>query len=167
MQSSVGSCAHRRPSSLRDSGDVGRRGFLKRCLRSLDATAVFEPLYPDTTGYSRIPSKRYHGSEEAISRFMPFTTCHLADEPKLERHLIRSLTGAPPSVFVRSARFNIRKNEGRNYSWCIAAPKECLAHALRSRVVVKFTHAHLILPVRQSVLDPTVFPHPSRSASRG
>ncbi|MCS3672412.1 hypothetical protein GGQ21_003082 [Salinibacter ruber] len=135
----------------------GTTWLLEALSRSLDAKAVFEPLYPDTTGYSRIPSKHYHGSEEAIGGFMPFAPSHLADGPKLKRHLIRSLTSAVPGVFVRSARFNIRENEGRNYSCYIAALKERLADALRSRVVVKFTRAHLILPSLQSAFDPTVF----------
>jgi hypothetical protein len=114
----------------------GKTWLLEALSRSLDAKAVFEPLHPDTTGYSRIPSKHYHGSEEAISGFMPFAPCHLAGEPGLKRHLIRSLTGVARGVFVRRARFSIRKTEGRNYSWYIAALKERLADALRSRVVI-------------------------------
>ena len=135
----------------------GTTWLLEVLTRSLEAKAVFEPLDPKIGGYRSISTEYYHGTEKAISGFMPYVVDSLAERSSLRRHIVRSLTGAAPGVFTRSARVSIRANEGRDSSWSLIEAKERLADALRNRVVVKFSRAHLLLPLLHSEFRPTIF----------
>jgi hypothetical protein len=135
----------------------GTTWLLEALTRSVDGKAVFEPLYPDIGGYSSVSTEYYHGEDKTASGFMPYLSRSLDECSSLRQHLVRSLTGAAPGVFVRSARVSIRENGGRGSSWKLAEAKERVADALRTQVATKFTRAHLILPLLQSEFGVTVF----------
>lgn len=133
----------------------GTTWILESVTRSLSAKTVFEPLKPDTTGYTSYPEESYSGSLEAIDGFMPFASGENIGR-FLENHLWRSLTGAVPGVFVRAARLSIREHEQRAHNGYITDVRERLRDAFRTNVVTKFTRGHLVLPVLQHLFSPTV-----------
>jgi len=134
----------------------GTTWLLEALSKGLGAKPVFEPLVPEVTGYRAYVEKNYLGEDETRKGFMPFCAGSLAMEPVLRAHLVRSLTGAVPGVFVRAARFSVRRSEERRSMGPFGSVVARLRDSGRLRVVTKFTRAHLLLPLLQSEFSPTL-----------
>lgn len=134
----------------------GTTWMLEALSRSLGAKPIFEPLKPDTTGYHKYVARQYFGEDESRDAFMPFCTGSLSRQPALRAHLVRSLTGAVPGVFVRATQFSIRQSETPDSEKAFRNILSKLRDSFRTRVLTKFTRAHLLIPRLQTEFGPTV-----------
>ena len=134
----------------------GTTWMLEALSRSLGAKPIFEPLKPDTTGYYTYVAREYLGEDEARDAFMPFCTRSLSRQPALRDHLVRSLTGAVPGVFVRAAQFSVRQSGAPHHKRAFKKIASRIRFSFRTRVITKFTRAHLLIPLLQAEFGSSV-----------
>lgn len=117
--------------------------------RALTAKSVFEPLHPEAIGYKSYVKSHYRGRAESSGGYMPFVpvTSYLREDPRLETHILRALTGGVPGVFHKAARDSNRIESG-----VVSKVKARLREASRMRVVTKFLRGHLISPHLQTLV---------------
>lgn len=121
------------------------------------AKSVLEPLYPRFPLFRDdvLPSvKPSTGDDFSLLAFVPFVEESLDVSYPLEAYLERALTSSLPGVYVRTTRYDSEKKDGRE-----SLPEKVgyrIRDALKTRVVVKFTRAHLLLPEIRRLFGPTV-----------
>jgi len=122
----------------------------------LNAKSVLEPLYPALEPYREaVLSRSKWTRDQRVSEipFMPYSR-NLKRDDALCEYLRRSLVSSLPGVHVRTARYDAERNE--NIRSVIDKVTHRGQRALRTKVVVKFTRAHLLLQQLRSHFGGTI-----------
>ncbi|MBB4062387.1 sulfotransferase [Salinibacter ruber] len=123
----------------------------------LRAKSVLEPLYPrfhlfrDEVLPELMPQIEV---DLSLLAFIPFCKESLDRTQILASYFKRALTSSLPGVYVRTTRYDTEKKKG-----CDSLSSKVyyrIRDSLKTKVVVKFTRAHLMLPEIHSYFRPDV-----------
>lgn len=125
--------------------------------RSLNAKTVLEPLYSEFDPYGSILSQVY---EPDLSRsfripFMPYCGERFENRDLLKEYVHQSLVSSLPGIHVRKLRYNAERTR-EVVRGAYSKLNYRLRDSMKTRVVVKFTRAHLLLPAISSCFNPIV-----------
>jgi hypothetical protein len=125
--------------------------------QATQAKTVLEPLYSEFEPYRRAVLDQTYGSLPSRSfriPFMPYTGNDLDGEDLLRGYLHQALVSTILGVHVRTARYDTEDKHQLNGD--LRKISHRLRDASRSKVVVKFTRAHLLLTAIHHEFNSTV-----------
>ncbi|PQJ35074.1 hypothetical protein BSZ35_11130 [Salinibacter sp. 10B] len=135
----------------------GTTWLLQSIARARNAKPILEPLYSEFAPYRTSVLSSTYGLDLRRSfriPLMPYADKHFEKGSPLRAYIRRALVSSISGVYPRTPRYDAENKLGINGTWGKIAHR--LREAMRTRVAVKFTRAHFLIPAIRNEFGPTI-----------